>query len=606
MAVAHLHPVARVVALLVALVGCGLEPPDSITIRRAAMIADASPTPPPDDDPRWRDVMLPDRWRGDRRVAEPTGWYRLTFDLAGRPDDLWAVALPIVVQNVAVLVNGEPVGDGGPFAPRMARNWNRPLLFTIPPALLRTGRNVVDLRVASAGVAPPALGLVHVGPATTLTPVHDRRMMLQVGLARTTTVTAVVLIALLALLLRRGGYFVGGQWFVVMLALLTLTSFDNVLHEPPLPPRAWDWLVAVLRSAAVACSVMGAHRHLSLARPRVEWTVWSVWAAGALVLAIVPAAWLVSTTLAVYVTAAAIGAYAVGAFLRHRRQTAPRVAIGFVGVALVVLAFGVHDVLAVSGVRLLPILLIPYTFTMIVLVEAVVVIARLLHAWEGLLSLNRELESRVASKSAELEQTWARVRNLEREQIVSDERRRITRDIHDGLGGHLVTTLAMLESEDEFSRDDVAEALRGALDDLRMVIDSLDPRETDVVGVLATIRSRLEPRLRRRGVRFHWDVADVAPSGLGPERLLRVLRIVQEAITNVLKHARATTITVRTGASDGHAWVSVGDDGTGFVPERAEGRGLVNMHRRATELGGQLVIDTSPAGTTVTLRLPST
>jgi signal transduction histidine kinase len=350
---------------------------------------------------------------------------------------------------------------------------------------------------------------------------------------------------------------------------------------------------------------MGAHRHLGLSRPRVEWIVWGVWAAGAVVLATVPAPWLVSTTLGVYGTGIAMGAYAVGAFLRHRRQTAPRVAIGFVAVGLGFFAFVLHDALSIAGARLLPILLVPYTFTLIVVAETVTVIARLLRAWDGLIALNRDLEARVAAKSAELEQSWARVRDLERERIVSDERRRITRDIHDGLGGHLVTTLAMLESEDEFSRDDVAEALRGALDDLRMVIDSLDPRETDLVGVLATIRGRIEPRLRRRGLRFRWDVNDVPPSaGLGPERLLRVLRIVQEAITNVLKHAQATTITVRTGTDDGRVWVSVGDDGQGFAPAHVEGRGLVNMRRRAAELGGALTIDTGPDGTTVMLRLP--
>lgn len=601
---ARLPPVACIVATLVALAGCGLEPSDGVTIRRAAMIADATPTPPATGDPRWRTVELPDRWRA--AAVERAGWYRLDIDLPARPDALWAVALPVVVQNAAVFVNGSPIGDGGPFAPIVARHWNRPLLFTIPPPLLIAGRNVVDVRIESAGVAPPALGPMHVGPAALLTPVHARRTALQVGVAWATTIAAVILIPLLAVLLRRGDYFVGGAWFLAMLALLTLTSLDNAVHVPPLPSRVWDWLVTVLRATAVACSVMGTHRHLGLRRPLVERLVWTLVAAGAVTLAVVPPTWLVATTAAVYVGAVLTGAYAVGAFVRHRRQTTPRVAVGFVLVGLTFLAFVVHDLLAVRGTRVLPLLLVPYTFTVIVLAEAIVVVTRLLRAWDGLIALNRDLETRVATKSAELERTWERVRDLEREHIVSDERRRITRDIHDGLGGHLVTTLAMLESEDEFSRDDVAEALRGALDDLRMVIDSLDPRETDVVGVLATIRGRLEPRLRRRGVRFHWDVADVPPSAdFGPERLLRVLRIVQEAITNVLKHAQATTITVRTGVTDGRAWLSVGDDGRGFVPAHAEGRGLVNMRRRATEIGGAITIDTGAAGTTVRLDLPA-
>lgn len=597
-------PAVRALVLLALCAGCTLEPSGGITIRRAAVVVDATPSPPPASDARWQDVTLPDRWPRARRSEGSFAWYRASFDLDAGPDELWAVGLPLVVQNAAVRVNGEPVGDGGRFEPPMARNWNRALLFTVPPGLLRAGRNVVDVRLGSSGVAPPMLGTVQVGPAVLLGPPYARLGTLQVGIAQATTAAAVVLIPLLMLLLWRGEYFVGGGWIVAALGLVTITSFDSFV-QPPFSVALWDGLVTSLRVAAVACVTCGVHRHLGLARRRYERDAWLAWGASTALLAAGATHFFLAATIVAYLVALAAGVYAVGLLVRHRRRIAPRVTLGFGLVALVSLAFSLHDALRLSGFTVLPLFLAPLAFTMIVGVEAVTVTARLVRAWGGLLALNRELESRVAAKHAELEQTWARVRDLERERIVAEERQRITRDIHDGLGGHLVTTLAMLESADEFSRDDVAEALRGALDDLRLVIDSLDPRETDLVGVLATVRSRLEPRLRRRGLAFRWDVADLPPApGFGPERLLRVMRVVQEAITNVLKHARATTITVRTGVNGGRGYVSVGDDGQGFVPEQAEGRGLVNMRRRAVELGGELEIATGEGGTTVTLWLP--
>jgi signal transduction histidine kinase len=591
--------------LLAVAAGCGLEPTSGIRIERAAKVVDAATDPPPPGDARWTDVTLPDRWPFFHAGGDMLGWYRATVTLPAPPGELWAVALPVVSQNAAVRVNGQPVGDGGPFAP-MARNWNRPLLFTVPPGLLGAGTNVIDVRVGAAGLAPPAIGRFHVGPASALGPPHARREALQVGVSRATTAAAVALLGLLGILLRHREYFPGGGWFLAALALLTIASVDNFLHESPIPVAAWDWLVTNARTAALLCIAVGIHRHLGLAGGARERVAWLVWAGSAVLLAWGPT-WLAHATLGAYALAFLAVFVALARLARRRRETAARVTPAFLAVGVVGGAFVVHDGLRFAGVGGGPLFLTPYAFTVIVALEAVVLSTRLVRAWGGLLALNRELETRVQTKHAELEQSWARVRDLERERIVAEERRRITRDIHDGLGGHLVTTLAMLESAEEFSRDDVAEALRGALDDLRLVIDSLDPRETDLVGVLATIRARIEPRLRLRGLRFRWEVADLPPApGLGPERLLRVLRVVQEAITNVLKHARATTITVRTGvASARGAYVSVDDDGRGFAPERAEGRGLVNMQRRAAELGGALEIATGPAGTSVTLWLPA-
>jgi signal transduction histidine kinase len=215
----------------------------------------------------------------------------------------------------------------------------------------------------------------------------------------------------------------------------------------------------------------------------------------------------------------------------------------------------------------------------------------------------------VREKSAELGRNYAQLARLESERVVEAERARLTRDVHDGVGGQLVAALSMLERGD-FRGEDVAHVLRDAIDDLRLVIDSVDPSETDLGTLLGNVRDRLEPRLARHGVRFLWRVEDVpAIPGFGPHQALSALRVVQEAVANVLKHASAATIEVRTGVSakagrgEG-AFVEVRDDGTGFVGSARPGRGLVNMERRAADLGGLFEVESSPAGTRVRLWLP--
>jgi signal transduction histidine kinase len=85
------------------------------------------------------------------------------------------------------------------------------------------------------------------------------------------------------------------------------------------------------------------------------------------------------------------------------------------------------------------------------------------------------------------------------------------RDVHDGVGGQLVSALSLVE-RGHADANAVAETIRAALEDLRLVIDSMDPLEDDLLSVLGSVRSRLEPRLARHGLRFAWQVADVPPS----------------------------------------------------------------------------------------------
>jgi signal transduction histidine kinase len=178
------------------------------------------------------------------------------------------------------------------------------------------------------------------------------------------------------------------------------------------------------------------------------------------------------------------------------------------------------------------------------------------------------------------------------------------REMHDGLGGQLVSSLALVEAGDHSDPELVA-ALRDSLDELRLVILSLDPDLTEVPALLAALRGRLEPTLERRGIRFRWRVLDApTPAKFGPDQLLSLMRILQEAITNAVRHAAPSVIEVATSVVDGHLIIVVRDDGRGFPARLRRGRGLTNMERRAQELGGVLRFQSSEGGTTVDVKLP--
>jgi signal transduction histidine kinase len=216
---------------------------------------------------------------------------------------------------------------------------------------------------------------------------------------------------------------------------------------------------------------------------------------------------------------------------------------------------------------------------------------------------NETLQLKLAEREAEL----AKLHEVERQEaarvVREHERQRLTRDLHDGISGHLVSIIAMSERGGS-DTGPIEQAARQALDDLRLVIYSLDLGDHELPLALANFRERLMPQLRRVGVELDWSTANMPEvSGVTPANALVVLRILQEAITNALKHGPASTITVRAADNDDTFSIVVENDGQPFAVGKC-GRGLENMRRRAGQLQGEVTISPCAEGTRLTLRLP--
>lgn len=214
---------------------------------------------------------------------------------------------------------------------------------------------------------------------------------------------------------------------------------------------------------------------------------------------------------------------------------------------------------------------------------------------------------KLREREAELAESYQRLRNVEREQMLNQERQRLMQDMHDGLGSSLRTALWAVEKgrTDEHA---IADVLKSCIDDLKLAIDSMEPVQADLLLLLATWRFRLEPRIEDTGIALHWEVTDLpALDWLEPKSALHILRIMQEALTNVIKHARATEIRVRTGVEDNWVVVSITDNGIGFSMAEAfqgGGKGLTNLSHRAQAIGAEVSWSRADAGTCFALRLP--
>ena len=241
-----------------------------------------------------------------------------------------------------------------------------------------------------------------------------------------------------------------------------------------------------------------------------------------------------------------------------------------------------------------------------------VLVRRVAGAMGQVEQMNAELARKVSQREQELHEVFDRLRAAESQRVLEAERRRLTRDMHDGLGSQLVQTLNLVRASGQrIDSTAVAGMLNHALEELRMTLDSLEPMDGDLPTILGTLRQRIGPALQAAGIELDWQVEDVpAVSGLEARGVMHLFRCLQEIFANVVKHSHARRVTVRTWVDDGKVCLSVCDDGVGLGHAagdtwRGGGRGLGNIRLRATEIGAVVSFTDATPGTCVTLRFES-
>ena len=194
------------------------------------------------------------------------------------------------------------------------------------------------------------------------------------------------------------------------------------------------------------------------------------------------------------------------------------------------------------------------------------------------------------------------------------ERRRWARELHDetlqGLGALQVMLFAAAQLDDrEAMSDAVHDATEQAsreIDNLRAIIAELRPAALDELGLLAALSALVRRTETIAGLEVATDFAledDVRR--LAPDLETTTYRVVQEALTNVVKHARARRVEVAVREVTSTLEIRVADDGTGFDPDAADGGyGLMGMRERVELAGGELRVEPGPPGTVVSARLP--
>lgn len=491
-------------------------------------------------------------------------------------------------------------------------NGRIPALFALPPGTTSVVIELQTLPYIATGLVQLALGPTHA-----LLPQHTGAVRDVVGYADAASGVVLVLglMALLLWLPRRRD--LNLLWLAAACALWGIRGliyYDNTVPGRPLVYEQLNAVNALLAAATITAAVL----HLLRFSQRFYLSV----LAGVTLLALIGfgAAELAQRGAIVARSVAQIAGTGMICWLgvaiwRRRQLLARRHAAALLACLAVLVVCVVHDLMVVSGA--LPPTANAWVFWGFV---AVLVGYALMSGEYVVMTLgraersNEELERRVAAKSGELERSYTQLRNTEiasaREAARAQERERLLREMHDGLGAQLMTALRGVE-RGALSREQLAQSLQDGLDELRLLMDSTDTSHY-LPAALAAWRNRWDARLAAAGVQLEWQMDDSLDQvNLGSEAALHVMRILQEATTNVVKHSRAERMTLRAGVFPGpqgshRLQIDIADDGAGLAGQaaRSGARGLKNMAYRAGQIGAQLeVVNHAPPATGCLVRL---
>ena len=577
--------------------------------------------------PDWsqaRPTRLPDDWAAQRPGRHGVLSYRVALDMPatalrnpatrmGADAPLYALYVERACNVLQVRLNGQLIHDGGSFDEPVTRNCHRPQLVSVPAAMLKAGRNALELRVKGYGIDQVSsrqraggLSALEFGDHDLMAGHHARRLLFAIRLPEVMSGALVLMGSFMFVM----GWFNRAQSYLAYFGAL-MVGWSLLLA------RLWvsalpvsNWLAELGLAALMGFITLAAVQFLMrYAGHRLPWLnrslpaqcllmPLSLLAAGPDRLYAAAGVWAVLLT-AQIVTAAMF--YLIEARRQRSRQFWPMAAL--------------LSVLAVS-------MTVSFAAQLLTLDARIGYVAEIAPAL-GFLALglqlvqqygraflsaeqNRaELEVRIRDATAQIERNFTQLSELRVEQVTDRERKRIAADLHDDLGAKLLTIVHTSESER------ISTLAREALEEMRLSVRGLTGKPVKLIDALGDWRAEVVSRLTQSGVRGEWSAPgdDDVPQTLSSRAYVQTTRILREAVSNIIKHSGASQCSVRCTIDAGDFQLVIQDNGKG-IPSEMDGRldkghGMASMKGRAKQLQGQCLVESGPGyGTVIRLTLP--
>lgn len=566
-----------------------------------------------------RQVTLPDRI--DNRAKGHVD-YRINLPVtSGSPENALAVCVPRWSSNATVWLNGRKLLDHDNIHGQLAvKELNRAAFLALPPGLSE-GEHQLDIRLRAVPGTFPGLSEIWLGDNKIVSRKCNALQDINIG-SRIGGLYLMIFLTLMAIgiafyqadAVARGFSVLGVFWCLHSMVLL-----DWIPHTED---TTWLALLHLTRPLQAIAGIWVALRLTGKDERQLKWCIAIVSLVGYAIFPFLSTEnwnlWLV--VLGIFLMPLVIITWLK--LIWHSVRSAYLSDFTFTVAMFFGIGVNLMDIGRNRG--LLPYSAMSMTYLVVPVLSMAIgflVLERLQEFLRRQAESARVLEQKLHAQKIQLASTHKALQEQREKILLNEERQRMVRDMHDGLGTQLVSASALLKSSvrQDAQSEELSELIDHALLDLRSLLDVFSSTsqnhsdDDDTVSLLLSmLRHRLTPVFRAQGIHLDWDAHPLPPQFLPEDRQrLQLLRLLQEACANIIKHAKATHVTMRTRVDENTVMIEVQDDGQGMsVAEirtaQQATHGLNNMSVRAARLGAELVIQSNSDGTCVRLIFPRT
>ena len=538
--------------------------------------------------------------------------YTLRFNLTTLPDEALGIYVAKMSLAGSVSVNGQFFGACERGQLKEVRCLHRPYLFKVPVAMLKTGANTLQFDIYADARQFNGLSGVVIGPVEALDSLfYLWRYWIQVdlmaGLSWLSGVLGVMALAV-GIVLRKDSVYL---WFGLTSLVNAVATASFFMSRPMMDEDVFSWLIFVSRFASGHLLILMFISFFEKLKPRLYWAVLAYVFVSA---ALIGLSDNNRTLVTVLYLPLLVSVLSMPALMAYWTWKAPQISHIFASLMMgLITVASSFDWLRFTGESAFTgLYFIPYAYSGTLLLFGGMLLLLLVTALIRSKNQSVELEMRVEERTAELNEVHNRLLHSEIERTKTQERQHMLQDMHDGFGSQLVIAKMMVE-QNQMSQSGLGRLLEESIADLYLLVDTLGNSDNYLPNALVDFRFRTQQRLMGSSIKLHWNLqVDHAPE-VAPNVVLQILRLVQEALNNALKHAKATNIYLDFTYDEvgSELTVSVADDGVGMGENILFGRGQTNMMARARATGGKfsvsnshLTLYTTHPGTLVKLVVP--
>ena len=564
----------------------------------------------------WQNVKLPDQW--DKRKFYYTGstWYKIVWDYQCPTTIKTPITIVISYINMTgqVFINNDLLWQDQSLVEPLSRSWNMPRYWNLPVSSLKQGENILWVRVVGVKTQNSGLGQVLVGNADQVGPKfqmlwNQQRVLMFLNLISSLTLGV---IAFLVWIFHRKDQIFG--WFTLATLMWSMVMFNTIMQEAPFGLTTLQ-IARISITCFFAYSLFSCFYAWRLAQrkfPRLEKILLLM-----LLIAIGMAILLPDTALYDFIS----GTFFLGLlvllinfisyqWIAYRSKLLEAYLLAVVFLFFIIVC--IHDTFQIMQSNN-SFLWMPYTAPLTSLLIAIILALRLAKNLREIENFNQTLKQNILEAQNELTLSLNTQHQLELDNAKLQERLQLAHDLHDGLGGSLVRSMVTVDqSQINLSNQQFLSMLKILRDDLRQVIDSGSSTGAKVpdTPILwgAPLRYRFTQLFDELNITTKWSFPESWQKQPTPLVCLTLLRVAEEALTNILKHSQATSVKCALFFSKGQLVLDIEDNGVGFDVEAVKNAGmsvgLRSMQTRLERLGGHLTVQSEAGRTCLKACLP--